>query len=65
MMNIFMPPPVTPSERNRSPRAACTICECRLKPDLQKTKKPNRKTQIALPPLMTPLVEEPMAMSGW
>jgi hypothetical protein len=26
---------------------------------------PNRITKSALPPLMTPLVEEPIAMSGW
>jgi hypothetical protein len=86
-MKKFLPPPVTPSERNRSPRAVCRLCNNNVVSGVPRGGKtlrmgmvvlkspshPDSRTVVAaktkhnrfLPPLMTPLVEEPIGMGGW
>jgi len=94
-MKQFLPPPVTPSERNRSPRAVCRLYEDKVASGVppggkgvrmgmrvgnsarrsrrqdaalygrQNDRRHAGKRNQFLPPLMTPLVEEPIAMGGW
>jgi hypothetical protein len=60
-MKPFLPPPVTPSERNRSPRVACMICERRPEPGRPRVNKNGKLFTAA----RDAVGEEPIGMGGW
>lgn len=63
---IFLPPPVTLSERNRSPRVAGRFLETELeKPNADEVRESEREAVLFFTTACDVSAEEPTAMGGW